>query len=299
MAFWSSFNMHWISHFSFISNPLKKYSMHNDTKLSTSRLFHYTYSKESLIGILEKGFQPKFSLEKLGILKKEDITKFISKELDIEVINEEITDEFAIPMCCFCDIPLNLVENHTKIYGEYAIGLKKDWGEKQSICPVIYLPEHGETQTLFESLIRSYTKNIKKIHEIRIIKQEQSQYNEELLYIDILNIYNNILHLTMFLKPYKGVYVRKGVTLEDYKFYDEREWRYKPNEYLCQSFMSKEEYLSYNSSEERNKDMGYIDFDLSDITDIIVPVEEVNVIRNLVLNIPKFNNLDLKIIHSI
>ena len=115
--------------------------MEKDSKLSTNRLFHYTNIKEKLLKILSEGFRPSYSLEKLGIIKKDDLLIAISELLAKPIPEEEITDEFAIPMSCFCDIPLNLVEKHVKVYGNFAIGMTKEWGERQAICPVFYIPQ--------------------------------------------------------------------------------------------------------------------------------------------------------------
>lgn len=254
-----------------------------DTILSTNRLFHYTSSKEKLISILENGFKPRFSLEKLGILKNDTF-------FDFNVNSPNITDEFAIPMCCFCDIPLNLVDIHINVYGDYSIGLTKEWGEKQAICPVIYLPNLGETRVLFENLITNYQKNINTI---------KNKKTNNYLFSEIFNFYDDIIDLIMFVKPYIGFYEKNKYKNENHKFYDEREWRYKPNKMICKSYMTKQEFNSYNSDNERNKYMDFITFNITDITDIIVPEIEVNLIRNIIKEIPKYKDFDLKIIDSI
>ena len=138
--------------------------MENDSPLSTNRLFHYTSEQKYLIDILRNGFQSRFSLEKLDVLKGYERRALTSEVLSIDSpTKNNLTDEFAIAMTCFCDIPLDLVSNHVKLYGEYAIGLKKEWGETVDVCPVFYIPEHGETRTLFELLIEGYYENYEKL----------------------------------------------------------------------------------------------------------------------------------------
>ena len=45
--------------------------------------------------------------------------------------------------------------------------------------------------------------------------------------------------------------------------------------------------------------MGYINFELSDVTDIIVPENEVELIRTAISKIPKYKDFDLKKINSL
>jgi hypothetical protein len=268
-----------------------------DTGLSTNRLFHYTSSKDRLINILKNGFHPQFSLEKLRILKNDDLFEAFAKDLNGD--SQNITDEFAIPMCCFCDIPLKLVHNHVGIYGDYSIGLTKEWGKRQLICPVIYLPDSGETRLLFEILIRNYHKNIHVIRDNRLSKQKEGKISDEMLFIDIHNFYDAIVDLSMFVKPYSGCFKKGTYENEHHKFYDEREWRYKPNRMLCKSYMTKEEYNSGGCRDELNKDMGFIDFNIADITDIIVPDSEVEEVREIIKSIQKYQDFDLEIIDSL
>ena len=262
---------------------VKVTEMEKDTNLSLSKLFHYTYSIDNLLGILKDGFKIKYSLEKLGLFDNEE---------------NNLTDEFAIPMICFCDIPLNLVKQHISVYGNFAIGLKKEWGEKQAICPIIYLPKYGETKVLLENAVRNINKNNNKIREI---KNSLTNINQEMTMIDVINFYDDFIDFTMYVKPYIGNFERKTIGFNDpnYKFYDEREWRYKPNKRLCQSYMSKETFLSFSSSEERDKYLKVISFEKEDITDIVVPNENIENVRNEIKKIAKFKDMDPNIIDSI
>ena len=45
---------------------------------------------------------------------------------------------YAVPMVCFCDLPMSLIDKHLKEYGPYGIGLDKGWGLKNGVAPVTY-----------------------------------------------------------------------------------------------------------------------------------------------------------------
>ena len=84
-------------------------------------LFHFTDKIETLKLILMNGFWPRFCLEDVSWLKYPDF------------------DFIAYPMVCFCDIPLSRVNEHVSFYGEYGLGLTKDWAVRNGITPVQYI----------------------------------------------------------------------------------------------------------------------------------------------------------------
>ena len=91
--------------------------------LSANTLFHFTRHRENLLGILRDNFKPHYSLETIvGALPPNGVLRS------------------AIPMVCFCDIPLSQIRNHARDYGSYAIGLSKSWASQKSIAPVMYVP---------------------------------------------------------------------------------------------------------------------------------------------------------------
>lgn len=269
--------------------------MEKDSPLSTNRLFHYTPKQDYLIDILRNGFQSRFSLEKLNILKGEERMAELSEVLRIDPpcnhLTDNLIDEFAIAMTCFCDIPLNLVLDHVKLYGQYAVGLKKEWGEKSGICPVFYIPDHGETRTLFESLIKGYYNNYEKL------KQLKDASEEPVLIGSVLNFCSNVIDLSFYIKPYMGDYERKEETLVNYKFYDEKEWRYIPNNLLFRTYMSKDEFQVYENGSS-DVELARLPFEPSDITDVFVPEGEVDVVRELISSIPRMKEFDLGLVKS-
>ena len=91
--------------------------------LSSSTLFHFTNTAEKLLGILENEFYPRYCLEEWTVVK----------------LGTTEPHEIAIPMVCFCDLPLSKISEHLQFYGSYGIGLSKQWGVIKGINPVLYL----------------------------------------------------------------------------------------------------------------------------------------------------------------
>ena len=161
--------------------------------ISSETLFHFTDSADKLIGILTNEFLPAFCLENFNILSPFKMKKDML--------------EYAIPMVSFCDLPLSNIEKHLKFYGEYGIGLRKDWGIRNGLNPIVYLSH--------ESFFKF------NLTEVLGIGKRNNRNEAEL---------NKIIQLINFIKPYEGNIYRKDRYYTK-KFYDEREWRYVPDLY--------------------------------------------------------------------
>ncbi|MBN1471996.1 MAG: hypothetical protein JW925_09460 [Syntrophaceae bacterium] len=92
--------------------------------ISTSTLFDFTAKAEHLISILENEFRPRFCLEHRRELNP----------LESFLLNDE-----AIPMVCFCDLPLSTIAPHLEFFGNYGLGLTKEWGIQNGLNPVMYM----------------------------------------------------------------------------------------------------------------------------------------------------------------
>ena len=75
--------------------------------ISANTLFHFTKKLDTLRNILMSKFYPRLCLESCFL--------------------DSTNKKWAIPMVCFCDIPLSNIDQHTQKYGNYAIGIKKSW----------------------------------------------------------------------------------------------------------------------------------------------------------------------------
>jgi len=89
--------------------------------ISSTTLFHFTRSFETLIKILETGMWPRYCVER----------DWGDKDL-------------VIPMICACDIPLSDMSIHQMKYGKYGIGLDKSWSKRQGFTPVLYVSDKSD-----------------------------------------------------------------------------------------------------------------------------------------------------------
>jgi len=153
----------------------------------------------------------------------------------------------AHPMVSFCDIPLSNVKQHMEKYGKYGVGLTKDWAFKNRINPVLYIDRHSSIAEVVHELIKS---------------KEQVE---------------RIQRLKSCTKNYAGKVERENISEEEYRFYDEREWRFIPTredekfaEYRSAISISKD---SYDKNRDRyNKQISNyrVKFEPDDISYIIV-----------------------------
>ena len=165
-------------------------------KLSANTLFHFTKTYDNLENILKNELIPRYCLENYSDL--------IAGGLN----------ETAIPMESFCDIPLSQIKNHVKYYGRYAIGLKKEWGINNKICPVIYYTAQ-QCGSMFP---------LKEIYDITYKGFEGSPDK------NLIEIYISWHKFIKYLKPYRGKLWRDNKYLDEtITFYDEREWRFCPD----------------------------------------------------------------------
>jgi hypothetical protein len=161
--------------------------------LSSNTLFHFTPKLEYLESILINTFQPRYSIEDLNLYK-----------------NKVLNKPMAYPMVCFCDIPLSKLKRHIGTYGNYGIGLKKSWGRRNNLSPVIYTRKGSKTALTFEHLI-NWNKSINQ----KLTIDEQKDFSRR---------FSEIL---MHTKPYYGSMNRNDKIIKR-RFYDEREWRWIP-----------------------------------------------------------------------
>lgn len=147
-------------------------------EISSATLFHFTKRYEHFFDTLKNGFWPRYCKEPSWNGK-----------------------DFAIPMVCFCDIPLSQIQEHVSRYGSYGIGVTKEFAKKHNITPVLYLNTTAELKTKY-------------------LKCELSKYNSPSVDNEDINFTEMMFY---YIKRVEGKDGKKQV-----KFYNEREWRYVP-----------------------------------------------------------------------
>ncbi|MED4046168.1 abortive infection system antitoxin AbiGi family protein [Priestia aryabhattai] len=180
-------------------------------------------------------------------------------EEKINYLNIKEIDKIAFPMSCFCDIHLNKLIDHMGNYGDFAIGMNKDWGITQGIQPIHYINEYSALRKDFSSIF-NHAKNATDDQ-----RNDFSTYNNYLL-MDLL-----------FMKPLEGeMMTDKGY--ETRNFHDEREWRFVPNInevdtelplVIEQQQMNEKSYGAYSDGIQTRPDL-WLKFELSAIKYIIV-----------------------------
>jgi hypothetical protein len=202
-----------------------------------SSLFHFTKDATTLSIILRDWrFRSAYCIE--------DVSEF---GFDVRYL--------GIPMVCFCDIPLKFIRPHSKRYGAFGIGLRKQWAIRNKINPLHYLVK--------ASPISQSIKEIKELLKDRNLSSAASIEDIQRQMAPIVSVQDRIVRLAAFTKPYKKYKV---------DFYQEREWRYIP-EVLSLAFETDNSIITRNrlNTDYDSSGRDYIYFSIDDINHIVVP----------------------------
>jgi hypothetical protein len=168
-----------------------------NSKESADHLFHFTERYDSIVSIMNDKFKPFFCIEDLSFMYE-----------------ERRNTTFAFPIVCFCDIPLKRNSVHRTNYGEYGIGLTKEWGIRKNLNIVNYSFKESLKSASFRILVDYYVEKCTDLNE-------KSNHNFS----------NAFSILLMTSKPYEGRQYDKTErkwTNKNVRFYNEREWRFLP-----------------------------------------------------------------------
>jgi hypothetical protein len=203
--------------------------------LSSNTLIHFTSSKENLKKILEENFRI-FNCRETVILGGESNT-------------------WHLPMVSFCDIPLSEVKNHISKYGEYGLGMTKEWGMRKGLNPVLYVAQRSFLSKSYHTAWNHF--NIKPDEDIDDWEPPQKALADVLRYI----------------KNYEADLIRNGTIIKNYRFSDEREWRYvPPYSENCEMLMHNDYYEAVDNQSKADKrlDSLRLEFKPADIKYIII-----------------------------
>ena len=205
--------------------------------ISANTLFHFTSRYDTLIKILQSRFFPRLCLER-GLWYPGN-------------------RKWAIPMVCFCDIPLSNIAEHTKKYGNYAIGIKKTWAIEQGVTPILYV--HDKSSFIGHGLDAL-------IWSLELSKKDSEHLSERL---------TRVMSMFFMMKPYEGYQVRDGER-KKIRFYDEREWRFIPPIIGDQNILTEEQFHNITEREKLNSfyEQYGVNFNPDAINYIIVEKEE-------------------------
>ena len=206
--------------------------------ISANTLFHFTSRYDTLISILQSRFFPRLCLER-GLWYPGD-------------------KKWAIPMACFCDIPLSNIDEQTQKYGNYAIGIKKTWAIEQRVTPILYVPDNS-------SFIGHGLDALN--WSLELSEKDADHLSERLA---------RVMYMFFMMKPYEG-YQERDVKRKKVCFYDEREWRYIPpigGDRL--NFLTEEKFNDITQRESFNafNEQYGVDFNPDVINYIIVEKED-------------------------
>ncbi|MBO5250052.1 MAG: hypothetical protein J6B15_04845 [Muribaculaceae bacterium] len=173
----------------------------------TSSLFHYTKSIDILYSILKEGLIPNYCYEDLSYERNPE-------------------RGIGFPMVSFCDIPLSKTNLFVERYGQYAIGLKKDWAGNKRINPILYAKDEKIQVSL------SFQKNIENYYKKELKKYggDDKQVSFDLsdgpkpqivAFINSRNAHSANQSIHGMIKKYYGEY-DGNIQIN----YEENEWRY-------------------------------------------------------------------------
>ncbi|WP_194747949.1 abortive infection system antitoxin AbiGi family protein [Staphylococcus chromogenes] len=166
----------------------------------------------------------------------------------------------TFPMLCFCDIPLNQLEDHYKWYGNYAICMEKSWGFNKKLEPLHYVINYSE-------YVEKYNKIFNDIINDTNSKNESFEF---------------IFSFLFLLKHFKGPqFCKENEQVEEKIFMDEQEWRsikfFEEDINDIQNFyinVDSDYALKLYNQAIAKLDQNKLEFNVKDIRYIIVNKEE-------------------------
>ncbi|MEP1939487.1 MAG: abortive infection system antitoxin AbiGi family protein [Balneola sp.] len=257
-------------------------------EISSNNLLHHTRTFENLLSIIQSGFEHRTVQESLP---------FSEPTSSIFNFPEIVRYDYEFDAVCFTDLPSDRIVNHINQYGNYIIGLTKDWGKFNRITPIRYV--HHHTPDLYNNTFR-YIRNFvehfpdSKSEIIERVNKllEHSGLENPITPDDLENLPKNIQYL---IESYNGII--KDICFHIYsqlglmRIFEENKWN--------QQLKIHEKKIYYNEREWRSIDLngekGNLMFYDTDISFIYVSSkkESKDLIKFLNQNRTKYRNQKL------
>lgn len=233
-------------------------------KPKSHTLFHFTKSRETLQLILKNGFWPRYCLEDVGWLGIPD------------------ADFVAYPMVCFCDIPLSRTDEHVAFYGDFGVGMSKEWAVKNDLNPILYMASQN-----------TLAKSISEMGSTAASLPEKNKRQPAL---------NLFRHLAGHIKPSEGTMVVAGKPVQK-EFYQESEWRFIPRHSEIRDHLIRANFDNVEERErvnEKAKAHSMLKFVPNDVKYIFVSSDsDIPAIINFIqTELDMFPSADLKVLMS-
>ncbi|WP_459926285.1 abortive infection system antitoxin AbiGi family protein [Flavobacterium covae] len=232
---------------------------------SADSIYHFTDNIETVKTILTDKFKGSYCKEVLNY-------------------NNELVPMY-IPMISFCDTPLKTYSNLGAIYGKYGIGMSKNWAIKNKLNPVLYIDKNS---LLLENFINALKGSLTTIEiASKVLKNNPNKQGASIS----KNMTNSVEYLTYSLyhtKHYQDNLPR--LDNKEYRFYDEREWRFIPEFQcaVCQLKKSEEEFNVWRKQSKKKPLLEEVslEFDFLDIEHIVIEknedlIEIIETIKNI------------------
>lgn len=165
--------------------------------------------------------------------------------------------KLAFPMVSLSDIALADINEYLTQYGGYLFGFSREWVKKSGFNPVWYCEKDNPALTAHKKLI----------YDNVIAKKKDILDASSVLFI----------FYSAFIKEIEGPLTvkSKNITYKNYRYYDEREYRYIPdmNELLnrkIEPVLSEEGYVKYKNNNGNGRINETVSFDITDLKIIIV-----------------------------
>ncbi|MEA9712477.1 abortive infection system antitoxin AbiGi family protein [Xanthomonas campestris] len=229
----------------------------------SNTLFHFTKSRETLKLILKNGFWPRYCLE------------------DISWLGYPTHDWVAYPTVCFCEIPLMRISEHVAFYGDFGIGLKREWAQANGINPIMYMAGENEVTRSFRLIGE---------HAFKLANEDAKEA-----------ALHTVRYLIAHAKPVEGRMWIDGDPIQKI-FYQESEWRYVPKKSThFPDYLQKVEYDDMEKREIQNnltKSHACIKFSPTDIRYIFVKEDSdiPDVVNFIMSELDQYSGSDQKIL---